>query len=408
MMQQNAVVIVIDRLGAGWLSPYGNTWLDTPELNRMAGQSLLLENAIADAPRLPGVYWSYWQGLHAGDGARPGNDSACLPAEAAAHGYRTLLVTDEAEVAEHSLAAAFGQLTVLPPPNARHAAKDVADTGIAELFAAAIEKLVGLTPPFLLWVHARGLQGPWDAPGRFRERFADEDDPTPPEFVEVPSWEAGSNDDPDRLLGVMQAYAGQVAVVDVCLGVLWDALQSLPFAQSTLLMFTSPRGFALGEHGRVGPVDDALYGELLHVPWLIHAPGTDLAAARGHLLVQPPDLHATLAAWLGLSGDRPGRGRNLLSASPDQLLDSHSRTDRAFATAPGQYALRTPAWFLRQAENEPPQLFAKPDDRWEVNEVADRCAEVVALLQQEYETLRRSVPGEPLADLPDVLVERLS
>ena len=29
---------------------------------------------------------------------------------------------------------------------------------------------------------------------------------------------------------------------------------------------TSPRGFPLGEHRRIGECDQALYGELLHVP----------------------------------------------------------------------------------------------------------------------------------------------
>jgi hypothetical protein len=40
-------------------------------------------------------------------------------------------------------------------------------------------------------------------------------------------------------------------------------------------------------------------------------------------------------------------------------------------------SLRTRAWFARQAPHEPPRLFVKPDDRWEVNEVADRRGDVV-------------------------------
>lgn len=405
MQPPNAVVIVVDRLGAGWLSPYGNTWIDTPELNRLAGQSLLLENAISDSPQLASVYDSYWQGLHAV--WRPGRnpDSLSLPARARSIGCNSVLMTDEADVAGHPLTAGFSERTVIPVADVRAAAEDVGSTGMAEIFAAATETLARMKPPFLLWVHARGLQGPWDAPPSFRERFAEEDDPIPPEFVAIPSWRAGHNEDPDRLLGVMQAYAGQVGVVDLCVGALLDALETLPFAGSTLLAFTSPRGFPLGEHERVGPIDDALYGELLHVPLLLRAPGTDLAATRGHTLIQPPDLYATLSAWLGAAGEEPARGRNLLTIPPDRLIQSRSRMDRACAVAPGQYAIRTPAWFLRQVENQAPELFAKPDDRWEVNEVSDRCAEVVTLLQQEFETIQRQTPGENPAELPEVLVE---
>jgi hypothetical protein len=44
-------------------------------------------------------------------------------------------------------------------------------------------------------------------------------------------------------------------------------------------------------------------------------------------------------------------------------------------------ALRTPAWLLRTPDEGPAELYAKPGDRWEVNEVANLCPEVAAGLQ---------------------------
>ena len=61
----NAIVIVVDRLGAGYFGPYGNTWIQTPNGNRLAARSVLFEFAMTDAVDLPTVYRSYWQGLHA-------------------------------------------------------------------------------------------------------------------------------------------------------------------------------------------------------------------------------------------------------------------------------------------------------------------------------------------------------
>jgi hypothetical protein len=49
---RNTLVVVVDRLGAGFLGPYGATWLDTPALNRLAGQSLLIEHVLSDSPEL--------------------------------------------------------------------------------------------------------------------------------------------------------------------------------------------------------------------------------------------------------------------------------------------------------------------------------------------------------------------
>jgi hypothetical protein len=47
-------------------------------------------------------------------------------------------------------------------------------------------------------------------------------------------------------------------------------------------------------------------------------------------------------------------------------------------------AVRTPGWFLRFAHDreEDASLYAKPDDRWEVNDVHDRAPEVLAELSE--------------------------
>jgi len=65
------------------------------------------------------------------------------------------------------------------------------------------------------------------------------------------------------------------------------------------------------------------------------------------------------------------------------------RDHLAMVTKSGQAAIRTPAWNLildRTARQDfdahsPAKLYAKPSDRWEVNEVADRCPEVTAALK---------------------------
>jgi hypothetical protein len=71
-------------------------------------------------------------------------------------------------------------------------------------------------------------------------------------------------------------------------------------------------------------------------------------------------------------------------------------------------AIRTPAWYLRTAGR--PELFAKPDDRWEANDVADRCGEVAECLEDAAEQYRQAVAAGNTADLPplsDVLREGL-
>jgi hypothetical protein len=82
-------------------------------------------------------------------------------------------------------------------------------------------------------------------------------------------------------------------------------------------------------------------------------------------------------------------------------------------------AIRTPAWYLRAAAEDLPspgtdrrlvgrgaggegdaELFAKPDDRWEVNNVASRCAEVVDGLQNALAQYELALPVGRVCDLP--------
>ena len=80
----SAIVLVVDRLGAGFLGPYGNTWLETTHFNRLAAQSLVCETAWADSPALDAAYQAMWTGRHALEPA-PDLDAA-LAARAARQG----------------------------------------------------------------------------------------------------------------------------------------------------------------------------------------------------------------------------------------------------------------------------------------------------------------------------------
>jgi arylsulfatase A-like enzyme len=395
---RSAIVVVVDRFGAGFLGPYGNTWIDTPGLNRLASESLLLEFAVSDTPDLERVYRSYWQGAHAmcPDAAAA---RGCLPSLLSAAGVDTTLLTDDSRVAEHPLADEFASRIVLPVRKPKKPAKDVEQTQMARSFAAAIEWIRQRTEPFCLWFHARGMDGPWDAPLEFRNHFADEDDPEPPTFVAPPALRLEDSHDPDALLGIVHAYAGQVVLLDMCVAALLDALHESPLAEQTMLVLTSPRGFPLGEHRRVGAADEALYGELLHVPLLVRLPDQATAMQRSHALVQPPDLYPTLRDWFELS-DVGGAPEGAVSLLPLARGDELPRRDCVCSIAGQQRSIRTPAWFLRQEEEGGRELFLKPDDRWEVNEISNRREDVVEPLVQALDQFQEAAQSGKLAELP--------
>jgi hypothetical protein len=189
--------------------------------------------------------------------------------------------------------------------------------------------------------------------------------------------------------------------LDHCLGQLAEQLNAPRLTESTQLTLLGARGFPLGEHLRVGPCDEALYNELVQTPWILRFPDGFGRLTRTQALVRPADLGGTLLDWLAI--DRAdfagGQSTSLLDLIRGEKI---AVRDRILLRSAHDRALRTRAWLLRETDQGPAELFAKPGDRWEVNEVANLCPEVAAGLQT---ALAESVAADgadqatPLAEL---------
>ncbi len=383
---RRAIVIVIDRLGSGFLGPYGNTWIETPALNELASESVLFEDAIADSNDLTLLYRSYWSGVHAM--CRTDRAEYSLARLVERSGQQATLLTDDELLLQHPLAEHFGEHISVAQSVTTQLAASIEETRFAQLTLAAIEWLVDAHEPGLLWIHARGMNGPWDAPAEFAERFRDEGDPAAYADLDPPKFKLEQEHDPDDLLCIMHAYASQVSVIDTCLGSLLDAIGQHESNDETLVIVTSPRGYPLGEHGRVGAGTRDLFGETINVPLLIRLPEQQSACMRLNALAQPSDLYATLANWLGVNADAgTSTGRDLLELTENE---STWQREAAYSLGNDERAVRTPAWLLHVDGRHTKSLYAKPDDRWEANEVADRCGlvpdELVSLID-EFEKL---------------------
>ena len=423
---KNVICLVVDRLRASALGAYGNTWWETPDLDRLAAESFVLDLALIDSPRLETIYRGYWQGLHAMQPDAAGQDSLVLPAALGEAGFATTLLTDEPAVADQLAADAFDELILVDPVSGGPQVADTIDaTETARLFATAIDWLDKRSgsddaTPFFLWIHAQGMAGPWDAPLELRQSLVEQDDPQPPDSAEVPCRMLADDYDPDELFGATCMYAGQVMLLDQCVGALVERLRESQLDRTTLLVILGARGLPLGEHRRVGAVDDALHSETLHVPWLMRFPEGTGAAIHNASFVQPADLPVTLMDWLNVDvSEVSSRARFGKSLLPVARGDIEAVRDRACMIAPnGERAIRTSAWYLRQlpatseepADAETAELYAKPDDRWDVNEVANRCPEIVGELIRTLahfeQALQSKEPTRP-APLSEMLVSDL-
>jgi len=357
MRAENILVIVVDGLRASALGAYGNTTYATPALDQLAVDSLLFDWCFADAVQLPSLYRLLWQA------AEP------LPKSLVQRGYTTVLVTDEPAILECDGAADFHEYVQLPAPDATRAG-DISQTALACLFAAASEQIERPSAgPRLVWVHSRGMCGPWDAPLAFQEELLarEEGDPSAVDVLDPPELVLDDTSDPDEAFRWSSAYAAQVMALDACVEGVCQSVAATG-REKWLVVFSGVRGFPLGEHGRVGGVDGRLYAEQLHVPMLWRFADGRGRLARCGQLVSLADLPPALVGRLD---------------GEFHILEH----DAVFAAGPaGQRSIRTADWSLRSepttgeepaGEDSCRQLFVRPDDRWEANDVAALCPEVV-------------------------------
>lgn len=382
------------------LSPYGQTMIETRNLNQLAAESILLENAISDSPDLAIALRSLWLPTHAAI-TRAGGQldySDHLADQLATIGVQSILLTDDSGVAQLELASCFDRIIELDAELVKNAADAAGDTWLAKFFAQTVEALRNLEPGSLLWIHCRGLNGPWDAPYEYRRQLADFEDPDPPEFVDPPqTWFYDQFDSPDIQLGYQQACAAQVLLLDELLGVMFDVFRNGD--DSTLFSLLSTRGFPLGEHCLVGAPEN-LHGESIHVPWFVRWPDLRCQACRLQNLVQPNSIYYLLKSWFEDEDHSVQPFRT--QVMPDRT------TEAACSVWQNQESIQTHAWKMirdRSDESQPAiRLYKKPDDRWEVNDVHDRCPQIVPALEILLDQCLDSLQSRPASTLKQGLI----
>jgi arylsulfatase A-like enzyme len=416
MPADNILVLVVDGLRASALGAYGNTTFSTPALDQFAADSLLLDCCFADSTELPSIYRALWRSLHPLRPDAMNRETPSLPRLLAAGGYQTTLITDDSDIISDDAAADFDECIQLDG-TATHRVDDASNTCLARICAAACEAIQSLDAklaPRLVWVHSRGMFGPWDAPLELQASLLDQDEGDPPPFdgIQPPNLALDEVQDPDLAYAASCAYAAQVMVLDACVNVLVEHIEGMKGARGWLVVLIGCRGFGLGEHGWIGPGDGRLSAELLHVPALWRFPNGAGALARSACLSSHLDLGPTLLDWVGAASAPPtllGDGLSLLPLARDVTVEW--REALLAANSAGERVIRTAAWCLRRGttriafDDTPPsitssdpndmavELFVRPDDRWEANNVASLCQGEVAQLSEALDLLAERYPS---------------
>lgn len=425
-----AVVVSFDRLHSGYLGFYGNDWIETPNLDRLATEGVVFDQHFCENLDPTAANHAWWTGQcqFPLDEDRQRRCRSFV-GDLHQHRVRTCLVLESDGGDDSSVAPPFGEVLTARGSDGF----DVAEA--ATPFARTVQRCsewlhdsAGEKGPALLWIKSRGVPTPWVPPRAFAELYLDEfglteeeDEPLPedaagegPPEIAPADEETGDPGHEGALDWNYAAamYAAYVTLIDRWLEQLLAMLREAPGWDQALLIVTAGAGQSLGEHGPIGDEYPPLRSECVQAPLVVRIPGSNQRGTRRQSLVQTVDLAPTLLEWFCGAVDNPDRivpspdplaGRSLLPLIRNER--SGIRNSALIGAGRSEWAVRTRDFFYVEPGDVPrcehahtAALFEKPHDRWDQSDVLSQYPEAAEELRA---TLRRLV-GVDERKIPNV------
>ena len=356
LLRRRALVITFDQLPASILGCYGNEWIDTPGLDRLAARGFVADQC-----------WT----SHAGPATA---DDVFAAAQTAALRMVILQETgtdvDFSQVPGARIRELSGETGSAAKP---------ARIPMAELVRAAQAEWASSSPQAaqLVWLHARGLTVPALPPDGFAELYYDEFEDRAVHVATLPDEERQRHP---------AASAGMVSLLDHWIGqqlelVLGESAES----SEVLVAVTAARGVAWQPMPNTfGPLD-VLRSPTTQVPLLICGTGAEArsipAGDRSSRLLSTRDLGSLLAWWFpsananAVSWPEWLAGRTAAHQAGVETVSPHS--GRRLTTQEWGLILPAKSADATYPAEAGPLLFRKPEDAWEVNNVSSVSLDTV-------------------------------
>lgn len=151
------------------------------------------------------------------------------------------------------------------------------------------------------------------------------------------SKSTGLDQFPDNQKRMLTAYYASVSFMDTQLGKLINELEALGLRESTAIVFTSDHGYHLGDHEFWQKAN--LHEEVTNVPLLISVPGFDPGVSNS--LVELADIFPTLTDLAGVDTPSTCHGLSLVPILKDP---DHSIRNYAFSYNKNNHSLRSDRW----------------------------------------------------------------
>ena len=429
------LLVLVDTLRADYLGAYGFTGGISPNLDRLAAESVVFDHCFSPAPWTKPAVASLFTSLlprthnvltHKGryiDRARPVTRTDALSA-------RATTLAEALQAGGYATAAFVANPWVQPDQGFGQGfdhfdGRFAGNTTPAAPVLAAAQAWLATRPrdrPFFAYIHLMDVHGPYDAPAADFEAVRASPDLGPPhrlDDAEVRAIRPYLTGLPwVRQPGARERrtwrarYAAGVHALDRQLGPFLDALHADGTLAETVVVVVSDHGEELAEHGGWDH-GFRLYDHQLHVPLIVRLPGG--RHRRVGALVDLLDLMPTL---LGIAHAPmpPGlQGRDLSRLIAGAVPDAEAGAVVAGGVKwePGEHAIRTPTHkLITKVPSGPARLYDLRDDPAEQRDVAADAPEVAQQLAEEL-ARRVQAPGAAprfapdQVEVPPALEERL-
>ena len=354
----NILLILTDQQSASALSCAGNPWLETPNLDRLAGRGVRFESAYSTCPVCVPARTSLFYGAFPHEVMLPGTETDMgARLEDPKRGVRPeasgrLLFPQLAEAGYHCAYAGkwhvgqWGPTESLPEDaRERFGVEKLCDIHDARTVRAAAGFLSRThEAPFLL---VASFDNPhniheWAMEGALPEGDLPEP-PAPPHLPPLPPNFRPSPSEPSVLEGIRQflqkgvrrgpedwqryrwAYNRLVEKVDAQIGEVLDSLEANGLTDDTLVIFSSDHGDGQGAHEL--PFKSTFYDESCRVPLILAGPGTGRpGSVRSRPSAACINIYATILAAAGVPAEAPGiaRGHDLRAPEDGVGVDSRA------------------------------------------------------------------------------------
>ena len=302
------ILISLDTLRADHVGFHGYDRPTTPNLDRLAGDSIVFEQMLAPAPNTPPSHMSMFTGLLPVQHGFMGyvnedrkdilsEKHRTLPQLLQDQGFATAAFTGGGWLAGASFRRGFDRFMMM-----------------ANLGSEAPLKWLREHPdePFFLFVHTYEIHAPYRAEEQHRKLFVDPTytgnfKPNPRVLKRVREGRRRLSD--EELRHATDLYDAGIHQADARLGRFFEALAADGVLDESIVIVTSDHGEEFLEHDSVGHWQ-LFYRPNLHVPFLVRLPGRAEGGRRITEVSEHIDILPTVLELLDLPPHEPAYGRS--------------------------------------------------------------------------------------------------